>query len=561
MIFDQYQRYKTVEIIADITRSYIQKEKLTILEIGANEQCNLEMVLPEDDIQYSDVVLTDVMKNDRRFMQLDGCHMAEIADGKYDIVIALDVFEHITERQRENFLKEVKRVAKYIAIICFPYKSIYNESAEKRVNSYYKMIFNCDHLWLLEHIQNGLPRIEQVIQTLEENHIPYQEFYHGDIFLWEEMMKALFTVYGLQNGGYYFEEMGRLYEEQMYHNDRSKCCYRVFMSLSENIGLLEEIGCKLNDKYTSNQSEEASKLLLRCIDDIKNQFVSEQGRKISLQNQVYYSFDGSFCELQKWVHSSESLDANIVRVRWKIELNQKYKALRFDPVEGENCIVKNLLIESNIGKLGFEIVNGIFDGDRIIFIEDDPQIYIDLQDKNKIEWVCIHADIIRADFPEAVIRYPLCRKIDCLGEDLLECSNRNSENLMMVQGLLTEYIQRQEGINHNLSKCNDLLDTKMKQCEELQAQLYVLMERERKIQTEKEYWRVQGRQWEEQNCFLEERCRQWEEQNCLLEEQSRQWEEQSKHWKARCAKMERTISWRITAVLRKLGKLLHRKEG
>lgn len=552
MIFDQYQRYKTVQIVIDLVRTYLQKEKLSILEIGANG--NLEIVLPEDDIQYSDAILSEEMRENKKFIQLDGCHMPEVTDGKYDIVIALDVFEHITEEQRENFLKEVKRVAKYMAIICFPYKSSYNENAEKRVNSYYKMLYRCDHQWLAEHIQNGLPRIEQVIQMLEENKIPYQEFYHGDIFLWEEMMKALFTVYGLQSGGGYYEELDRLYAEQMYFNDRSKYSYRVFMFMSDDIEILQEIRNNLNEKYAGNQSEEAREILFRCIDDIKYQLINEQGRKISIQHQLYYSFDGSFCESQKWVHSSESLNANIVHVYWKIEIDKKYNALRFDPVEEENCIVKNLLIESNVGELGYKILNGIYDQDRIIFCEEDPQIYIKLQDKPEIDWICICADIIRTGFPEAIIRYPIGRKIDFLGESLRESVDKSENNISNIYSLLSEYIQRQNEINNNLDKYNELLGEKTRRCEELQVQLQTLAERERDVRIEKEDWREQSKQWEERSRQYEEQSKRWEERSCQYEEQSKQWEE-------RCAKMESTVSWRITSILRILGKLFQRKEG
>ena len=540
MIFDQYQRYKTVEIIVDMVRTYLQKEKFTILEIGANEQCNLEMVLPKDDIQYSDVILTEAMRDDKRFRQLDGCHMLEVSDGQYDVVIALDVFEHILDEQRESFITEVNRVAKYMAIVCFPYKSAFNESAEKRVNSYYKMIFGCDHKWLIEHIQNGLPQVDQLTQLLAKNRISYREFYHGDIFLWEEMMKALFSVYGLQNGGYYFEEMDRLYEEQMYYNDKSNLSYRIFMLLSENEELLQKVSSELDVKYTSNQSEAVSNLLLRCIDDIKYRLVNEQGRGASIQYQVYYTFDGLFSELQKWVFSSESLEANTIRLNQRIEIDRKYKALRFDPVEGENCIVKNLSIESNAGEIDFEVINGIYNNDKIVFCEEDPQIYIDLQGKDTIKWICIHAEILRADFPEAVIRYPLNRKIDYSVESLLESANRNGNNIVTIQSLLREHIQQQSEINQNLSKCNDLLVIKTKQCEELHAKLLDSAEREGNVREEKKHW--------------EEQCRQ-------REEQCRQWEERCRYWEARCAKMEQTISWRITAILRRMGKLMHWKKG
>lgn len=580
MIFDQFQRYKTIEIIVNILREELQKKSLTVLEIGTNEECNLEKVLPNDEIQYSDIVLSEEMEGDSRFIQVDGCNMPEILDGQFDVAIALDVFEHVSNEKREQFMSEINRVAKHMAIVCFPYSTFYNESAEKRVNAYYKMIFGSDHKWLIEHIQNGLPQVDHVRELLAKKGVCYREFYHGDVFLWEEMMKALFTVYGLQNGGYYFEEIDRLYEELMYFNDSSETSYRVFMLLSKSDRNLQYLSMRLQEKYNGQQSEKIQKLVLRCTDDFKYRLVSEQGRKIRVQQQMYFSFDGSFCEAQKWVHSSESLDANIVRVYWRIELDKQYKALRFDPIEDENCIVKNLLIESNIGELNFEVLNGIYDKGRIIFCDEDPQIYIDLQ--NKIEWICIYADIIRTDFPEAVIRFPLGRKIDRLEENLLESTERNSSNFVNVHSLLTEYIQSQNELNSSLIRCNEFLDAKIEQCEELRIQLQASADRELTLQTEKEEWKIrskkledEGKSWEEQylqqkekrryleeqyDC-LEKQCYCLEEQKKQLEEEKKQMEEQSCHWEARCARMEQTISWRITAVLRKFGKLLQRKEG
>ncbi len=547
MIFDQYQRYKTVEIIVDMLRTYLQKEKFTILEIGANEQCNLEMVLPKDDIQYSDIELSEWMKEDERFIQLDGCNMSEISDEQYDVVVALDVLEHIPDGQRERFMIEMNRVAKHMAIICFPYKTVYNESAEKRVNSYYKMIFGSDHKWLIEHIQNGLPQLDYVKNILSDNQISHQEFFHGDIFVWEEMMKALFTVYDLQNGGYYFEEIDKLYEEQMYYNDNADLSYRVFMMLSKDECLLQNVSMGLGEKYTSNQSEKVSKLLLRCIDDIKYRLISEQGRKTSVQHQVYYTYDGRFSESFRWTFVSESLDPNIIRVNQTIEIDEKYKALRFDPVEGENCIVKNLLIESDIAEIDFEVLNGIYVNGRIVFYDEDPQIYIDLESHEGIKWIRINAEILRAEFPEAVVRYPINRKIDSSVENLLESANRNGSNIEVIQRLITEYIQKQNEININLNKCNELLSIRTKQCENLQSELAATAEKEVQIRQEKEQW--------------EERCRRQEEVSRQWEERSHQQEEIGRHWEARCAKMESTISWRITGILRKLGKIFQRKEG
>lgn len=528
MIFDQYQRYKTVEIIISFIKKYIEKDKLTVLEIGSNAEYNLGKMLPRDEIQYSDIELSEEMRDDKRFIQLDGCNMSEITDGQYDIVIALDVFEHIPDEKREQFMVEVNRVSGYMAIVCFPYKTIYNESAERRVNSYYKMILGTNHKWLIEHIQNGLPEMEKVRGILKRNQILYQDFYHGDIFLWEEMMKALFTVYGLQNGGYYFEEIDKLYEEQMYFSDSSDKSYRVFMMLSNNNNLLQSLRTKLNEKFCGDQSEVIRKLVLRCIDDIKYRLVSEQGRKTRIQHKVYFTFDGKFSEDNIFLLTSESLDANLFSIKQTISIDKQYKAIRFDPIEDENCIVKNLMIDSNCGELKFEFINGKAIQERIIFCNEDPQIYINLEQVEKIEWVCVYFDLIRAGFPEAIIRYPICWSMDNLIEQAEKNAFECHKSYADMKKMIMEYMQKQNEIAISLKQCNERLTAEMEKTEILNSKLAESKQREEFVKKEKS-------QWEEQCKYQEERSQFWEE---------------------RCQKMEHTISWRITSFLRKIGKII-----
>lgn len=504
MIFDQYQRYKTVEIITNIVKEKIHKQKLTILEIGANEECNLEKMLPEDEIQYSDIILTEKMKNRERFIQLNGSNMPEIGDDQYDIVVALDVLEHVPAIRRRAFISEVGRVAKYMAIVCFPYKATNIDSAEKRTNSYYKMIYGNDHKWLAEHIQNGLPQIREVEQMLLEENISFKEFYHGDVFLWEEMMKGLFTAYDLKNGGDYFEQIDKLYEEQIYFNDKSSTSYRVFIMISRNEKLLQDVNEKMQGQYTDKIPDKVSGLVYRCIDDIKYRLINEQRRKVSIQHQVYYTYDGKFSENDKITFTSENENANLIHVDQKIEIDERYKAVRFDPLEGECCILKNLMIDSNVGKIDFRVVNGICKDEQIVFCEEDPQIYIELIDKG-IKWIHVQTDILRTEFPEMVIRYPMYQKIDNSFDKLMERMEENSDSITLFRNMFSEQMQKQNELNAK--------------CEEIQASLAEMLENVQRIRLEKE-----------------------------------KWEEESKYWEERCSRMEQTISWKITGILRVLGK-------
>lgn len=468
MIFDQFQRYKTTEIVIDILKERLQKNRMMILEIGSNQECNLEKVLPNDDIQYSDIELSDEMENDKHFIRLDGCNMPEILDNQYDVVVALDVLEHVPYEQREKFMSEVDRVAKYMAIVCFPYSSSYNESAENRVNSYYKMIFGHDHKWLIEHIQNGLPQIKDISDLLDKNGILHKEFYHGDIFLWEEMMKAMFSVYQFQNGRCYFEEVDKLYQEQIYYSDNTELSYRVFEIVSDDDSILQDVSNGIQKKYTNEQQKEIVSLLLRCIDDLKYRLTSGYGKNVRIQHQIYYTFGGDFNESNKLVLFSESSNENIIQIDQIINIDNQYTALRFDPVEEANCILKDFSIVSDTGEIDFQIVNGVYDNDKIVFYEADPQIYIDLKDKGKLKWLHIKAEILRADFSETVIRNQISKKID--------------SSTLEIKNIIMGYMQKQNEI------------------EQLRSE--------------------------------------------LLEAE------------ARCAKMEQTISWKITGILRWLGNFI-----
>ena len=105
--FDQYQRYKNTQKIIDSVRR--DGERFKILEVGANEHRNLEHFLPDDDIKYLDIKLSDECINSPQYILGDATDM-QFDDNYFDIIVALDVYEHIPPERRENFLSEINRV-------------------------------------------------------------------------------------------------------------------------------------------------------------------------------------------------------------------------------------------------------------------------------------------------------------------------------------------------------------------------------------------------------------------------------------------------------------------
>lgn len=71
-------------------------------------------------------------------------------DQSFDIVTAIDVFEHIPQADRKTVLREMLRVAKRMVIIIAPQNTPLNVKAEEVVVRFFP------HEWLIDHARHGL---------------------------------------------------------------------------------------------------------------------------------------------------------------------------------------------------------------------------------------------------------------------------------------------------------------------------------------------------------------------------------------------------------------------
>ena len=391
MSFDQFQRYKTVQIMVEKLKKKLGLSQVSVLEIGSNGQCNLGEVLPEERIQYSCLEIPPEREGDDRFIQLDGTNMPQVKTGAYDVVIALDVFEHVPEEKRKAFLQELYRVADKLAILCFPFANGSNELAERRANSYYKAIYGKNHIWLEEHIENGLPGWSSTEAFLTKEGIAFANFEHGDIHLWEEWMKALFGAYDVPGAEGYLAELEAYYGEEIYDHDVGQKNYRIFLLMSKEKKLAGELASLMRERFQRQDGAEAQEGMLRGLQDLKQLC----GRRACRQMKSFLYMDegNGYQEEDKLEREALANASNEFHLCYQYQVGKKVTGFRFDPVEGCGCMMARVSICSDQGELPFSPVGGWEHGGYYVFPGDDPQFFIDAGGK-QLEWLKIEADII-----------------------------------------------------------------------------------------------------------------------------------------------------------------------
>ena len=382
--YDQYQRYKTMSHIIEKLKKNLGLDSVKILEIGANEQKNLSKFLDKDIIYYTDIELPDSLKNDPFCFLADATNLNTINDQEFDIVIACDVLEHIALEKRAQFLTELNRVSKYCCIICFPHKTKAVENAEMRSNTYFKVIGNQDYRWLYEHSQQSLPSINEINYILDLHNIPFTHFEHGDITVWELMLKNHFYSCFAQDVIPYREEIDEFYNNHIYAHDISDDNYRSFYILykkEESSSMFKNISNSLFEKkeinddllilYSlSNDLRDLSQLNLRLSMNKNAQDTMWIKENIETSNLKYFN------KIQELEQEKQQLTIKLYN------FESKYKALQneYDAYSNMNEILKNKVLDFERKNQDLEAQNLL---EKNNFLDIKTQ-YENLQSQNSI---------------------------------------------------------------------------------------------------------------------------------------------------------------------------------
>ncbi|MBD8500992.1 class I SAM-dependent methyltransferase [Paenibacillus arenosi] len=392
IIFDQYQRYKSAEIMINHLRP--GSEKLKILEVGANEHQNLERFLPNDEITYLDISLPDELLSNPKYVLGDATKM-DFCDESFDIVVALDVFEHIPSELREQFLSELTRVSSLGFVLTAPFHSYELGRAEQRVNAVYKALHGKDFIWLQEHFDNGLPVLDETLSFLTSNKIKFKTFSHGDLDIWERMMNVHFVAAADTRLNIYRDQMDIYYNSQIYPFDYSDKAYRQIIIASKYEENLEAIPLQTEGELEFFDKLERLKAIEGTFFRIKASLIPLEDKCVEEHDyvQVYVDEGTGFNE-----KSSYKLIYNDTSSHYTFYFEPKtIKAFRIDPSYYKGVFrISNIRLFADDGSevkyVEIDSCPNVLSKNTYVFNYDDPNLHFELEHMSSISKISLECE-------------------------------------------------------------------------------------------------------------------------------------------------------------------------
>lgn len=203
---DVWTRY--ADILREIRETHSENNRIrSILEVGSGPGAILEFLeKPKFTLTLLDISkkVFAGKKDDVNMVVADGC-LLPFKDHAFDATIAVDTLEHVPEKLRHDFLKELKRSCKKILLLHFPMQSsnglFKGRTYDIEFQNVHNRIFKSEDLKTAEHIRRQHPTLKQVRDEFPNAKIVGRQ--NCDVWL-KYMTLSRRAVVGFSTGIIYF---------------------------------------------------------------------------------------------------------------------------------------------------------------------------------------------------------------------------------------------------------------------------------------------------------------------------------------------------------------------
>ncbi len=319
--FDQYQRYRDVQEIAGIVRG---KKPLKVLDVGGHPGI-IRDFLVDDDATIVDILPCDVPN----YIQTDGAKLP-FEDESFDFVCSLDALEHVPPGNRKKFLSEMMRVSKdYVVLIC----PFYNENiklAEEITYEFYNKTFSAPLTVLGEHLQHGLPELEEVKKIFKEQKLEPIVIPSGYLFNWLPLQIAKIYVQSLPDAEQLNAMIDRFYNTNYYELDHKEPSYRkVFVASKKSKSILNKIDKRF--KVDNNGGKEEVKsfdtftMLMSLLDLQHKKQMQDLTKELKKTHDFLRKKDVHISNLEKIINDRDNKIKDLERWATRIQQTVPYK--------------------------------------------------------------------------------------------------------------------------------------------------------------------------------------------------------------------------------------------
>lgn len=335
--------------------------------------------------------------------------------------------------------------------------------AEKLKNQKYDYIIILD---VLEHLKDPAKVLKRLGEMLKESGkilVSIPNFAHNSV------------VIGLLNNQFRYTDVGLLdsthlrfftYEsviDMVYSNGyfvESEEIKQIKVGNNEINTAYEDVPRQIQAYLKTRHMGEAYQFLMVLKKGVKNK---RYGLDAELYEQKQYNFN-VFNEDGELIYSTDINPLVGIDVTIPVDSQNLVKTLRIDPLD-KNCILNRVSITANYNGEYKEYVSfrntGINLGSKIIFFDDDPQIYIEINDAcNEVKFSCKVLDFDSANLLQVGELRDYVRKLLKEDSDIYEIMVADKRIIERLQLQNQDLSNRMDNDRQEIQRLKGLLDTR-----------------------------------------------------------------------------------------------------